>query len=300
VATVSLVINTLNEALNIERCIKSAKDFVTDIVVVDMHSDDDTQKIAKSLGATVFEYKRMGYVEPARNFAISKAKGEWILILDADEELPTSLKKELQNIVQENVYDYVRIPRKNVIFNKWIAHSGWWPDYTIRFFRRDFVQWNSEIHSIPLTQGKGTDLKATENFALLHHNYQTVEDYLIRLNRYTSIQADALSRSSYVFSWSDFLTRPSSEFVRRFFSEQGYRDGVHGLALSLLQSFSELILVCKLWQSRKFKEQTFSLQEVDRVIKNNMKDINYWFADSHIKSGNSSLTTRLKRKFKLP
>ena len=87
-AKISAVINTLNEAKKIGRCLASLKGFANEVIVVDMMSTDSTRDIVKKYGAKVFKHKRVGYVEPARNFAISKARYDWIIILDADEEIP--------------------------------------------------------------------------------------------------------------------------------------------------------------------------------------------------------------------
>src|SRR5688572_12024024 len=95
---ISVVINTFNEEKNIERAIKSVA-WADEILVCDMHSDDNTAIIARKLGATVFLHKRVGFVEPARNFAISKASNDWILILDADEEIPGSLSDKFKEII---------------------------------------------------------------------------------------------------------------------------------------------------------------------------------------------------------
>ncbi len=94
---ISVVINTLNEEENLPRVLASVKNFADEIVVCDMHSEDGTVEIAKKAGAKVYKHKRIGYVEPARNYAISKTTGEWILILDADEQVPKALIKELKN-----------------------------------------------------------------------------------------------------------------------------------------------------------------------------------------------------------
>lgn len=136
---ISVVINTLNEEDNLPRALASVKKFADEIVVVDMKSDDKTVDIAKKAGAKVYEYKRIGYVEPARNFAIGKATGKWILIIDADEQLPGSLVKELKKIVKNPSANYYRLPRKNLIFGKWVKHSRWWPDYNIRFFQPSLI-----------------------------------------------------------------------------------------------------------------------------------------------------------------
>ena len=142
---ISVVINTLNEEKNLPRALASVKKFADEIVVVDMKSDDKTVEIAKKAGAKVYEYKRVGYVEPARNFAIGKATGKWILIIDADERLPGSLVKKLKEIVKNPSANYYRLPRKNLIFGKWVKHSRWWPDYNIRFFQKEFVSWSEII-----------------------------------------------------------------------------------------------------------------------------------------------------------
>src|SRR3990167_8259410 len=158
-----------------------------------MHSDDKTQDIAKKFGAKVFEHDRTGYVEPARNYAISKTTGDWILVLDADEEIAKFLADKLRQISTDSKSaDYYRLPRKNIIFGKWIKHSRWWPDYNIRFFLKGSVSWTEVIHSIPMTKGKGADLEADEKNAIIHHHYTSVNQYVERLNRYTTEHARLL------------------------------------------------------------------------------------------------------------
>src|SRR5258708_18647335 len=91
-------------------------------------------KISKTFKAKVFKHEFINYVEPVRNFGLEKATGEWILILDPDEEISSSLKARLTQIVKEENIDYVRIQRNNIVFRKTLRHSRWWPDYNIRFF----------------------------------------------------------------------------------------------------------------------------------------------------------------------
>jgi (heptosyl)LPS beta-1,4-glucosyltransferase len=295
---ISVVINTRNESSNIERAIASIKSFADEIIVVDMESSDDTVKKAKKAGAVVFPHKNTQYVEPARNFAIKKATGDWIFILDADEEVQPALVKELKKIAKEGKYHFVRIPRKNIIFGKWMEHARWWPDYNIRFFKKNAVTWDDEIHSIPITVGDGINLEENVSLAIIHHNYQTVEQYLDRLNRYTTVQAAHLIKIKNVTA-RDFIVRPSSEFLTRYFAGHGYKDGMHGLALSLLQSFSELIVVAKAWQKNDFAETDAPLREVTKALKETQKEINYWSAHAHVEEG-GSVVDQVKRKFKLP
>lgn len=295
---ISVVINTINEEKNLPRALASLENFADEIVVVDMKSSDATRTIARRAGAKVYEHKRTGYVEPARNFAIGKATGKWILILDADEKLPSTLKDKLKELANKSKADYYRLPRKNIIFGKWVRHSRWWPDYNIRFFRKGFVEWSEIIHSVPTTVGKGIDLEATEKNAIVHYHYDSLEQYVERLNRYTSMQAHDKYKNGYLFKWKDIIRRPSNEFLSRYFQGQGYKDGIHGLALASLQAFSELVLYLKIWQLEKFKKQSFDVTEAVNEIKNSQTDLNYWTADALLKE-RGGLVYRLKRRLRL-
>lgn len=302
-AKISVVINTLNEEKNLPFAIRSIKDLADEIVVVDMESEDNTVSVAKSLGAKVFSYRKVGYVEPARNFAISKATGDWILILDADERVPVQLVSKLKKIVKENEFDFVFIPRKNLIFGKWIKHCNWWPDYNLRFFKKGLVVWKDEIHSVPEAKGKGTNLLPKEKYAIVHKNYSYVSGYLKRLDRYTTIQSQEKIAQGYKFDWKDLIKLPTSEFFRRFFAGKGYKDGVHGLVLSILQSFSEFVVLIKVWEAKKFNDLDLNLEEINDELVNFEKDINYWKNDMLLKNKEinlvSSLVLKIKRKFKL-
>lgn len=278
---ISAVINTFNEEENIERAIRSVK-WADEIVVVDMESEDKTVEIAKKMGAKVFFHNKTGFVEPARNFAIAKATGTWVLILDADEEIPLSLAKELKKISEESVFDFVEIPRKNIIFSKWIRSSMWWPDLNIRFFKKEKVSWSSKIHSKPAANGKGLKLAESEEFAIIHHHYISLDQYLERLFRYTKIQANELEKAGVRFKWQDLLEKPLAEFLSRFFANKGFEDGLHGLALGLLQAFSELIVYLRLWEVEKFKDQALNLKDITELSKKQSKEIDYWLKYSNL------------------
>jgi len=294
----SVVINTLNEQANLPKVLSSVEDIADEIVVVDMESDDQTVEIAQKLGARVYTHKRTGYVEPARNYAISKAKGDWVLVLDADETATPELKSKIKEIMADPEADYFRVSRKNMIFGKWIQHSNWWPDYNIRFFRKGFVDWSEKIHSIPITKGKGADLSATEDLSILHHNYDSIDQYLTRLQRYTKFQSNQLVKDGYKFDWTDLITKPANEFLSRYFQGQGYKDGLHGLALAGLQAFSELVLYLKVWEISKFKARELNLKEVLSVASDSSSDFNYWKANSLL-AENGGVRNRIKRRLKL-
>lgn len=284
---ISAVINSYNDEKRIDRCLSSLKGFANEIIVVDMMSTDNTREIAKKYGARVFKHKKLNFVEPARNYAISKATKDWIILLDPDEELTDELKiflkKELKNN-DETKINYYRLPRKNIIFNKWIRHTGWWPDLNIRFFKKGSVSWNQVIHSVPMTVGNGFDLPSKEEYAIRHKAYSSVEEYLLRMNRYTTIQAVELNRKKIDFTWTFLISKPLSEFLKRYFAEEGFKDGTHGLSLSLLQAFSELVVYIKLWQKQKFRKKKIELQDLEQEFEKLANDTAWWLGESKIRT----------------
>jgi glycosyltransferase involved in cell wall biosynthesis len=288
---ISVVVNTYNEEKNIERCLASVKDFADEIVVVDMHSVDNTVSIAKRFKAKVFQHEYTRFVEPARNFALSKATGEYVLLIDADEQLPKSLAEELKQIAEKGEIDYVEIPRKNIIFGKWIQNSRWWPDYLPRFFKKGRARIPEKIHSPYEKEGQSLKLKADEKYALVHYHYQSIAQYLERMGRYTDIQAGELAGEGYVFDWKDLVFKPTNEFLSRFFAGQGYRDGLHGLALASLQAFSELVLYLKLWEKEGFRPE--EIEDLPAVSLKVIHDYLFWLGKA-----TSQFLTKLRLKLK--
>lgn len=286
---ISAVINTFNEQAHIEKCLKSLNEFVDEIILVDMHSTDDTINIAKKYTKYIFEFKKLNYVEPARNFAIDKASGDWILVIDADEYLPVSLGSQLKRLSRSS-NSYYRFPHKNIIFGSWMRHSGWWPDYHIRFFRKGTVNWTNEIHSIPITTGQGADLEASENNALIHNSYNSIEQFLNRLNRYTNQEVIELKQKNEKFKWENLIIKPGNEFLRRYFVWEGYKDGLHGLILATLQAVSFFIVQLKLWEQFGFQKENVQLHQSYFVIRKIWSEFNYWY---HIKE--SAIQTGIKK-----
>jgi len=277
-AKISAVINVRDEAENLEKCLKSISGFVDEIVVVDMHSTDGSDKVAKKYGANVFPYKPMKFVEPARNFALNKATGKWILLLDPDEYLSKTLKKELYKITNRSDIDFVRIPRKNLIFGKWMRHGRCWPDYLIRFFKKGSVTWQKEIHSQPETKGNGLTLLDTEKLAIRHHNYPSVSQFIIRALRYSGIQADELKASHYKLKTSDFILKPIQEFNSRFFADNGYKDGVHGLIYSILQAIAIVFIYIRLWEKQGSVEKVLAKESFVSASQEGVFEYSYWFS----------------------
>lgn len=294
---ISAVVHTYNEAKNIERCLSSLA-WVDEIIVIDMGSTDDTCRIASTFKVKLYDHPYTGFVEPARNFGIKKATSPWILIVDADEEIPKTLANFLEAEVNKPKADFYRVPRKNIIFGKWIRHS-WWPDYKIRLFKKGSVTWVEKIHGVPMTYGSGFDIDAKEELSIIHYNYYSIEQYLERLNRYTTITAKELFLEDRRFKLTDLIEMPSREFVTRFFVWEGYKDGLHGMALALLQSFSELITYLKLWELESFKEDKVSLDKAEKLLTEERKHKQYWLYNTFLNQPHNLLNDllwRLKRK----
>ncbi len=287
---ISAVINTRNESQYIVDCLESLS-WVDEIVVVDMESSDSTRELCYRYTKNVFTHPPMEYVEPARNFGIKHTTGDWILILDPDERVPASLAKRLISIAEENKYNFIRLPRKNLIFGNWMRHSRWWPDYLVRFFKRGQVDWQDTIHSVPITYGEGYNLPEEEQYALEHLNYTSLDEYFTRLQRYTTVQSDQLIKEGYHFLWIDLISKPVSEFLSRFFAGQGYRDGLHGLVLSLLQAFSEFVVFLKVWEKQGFEPKSGSKFQFQfmKLVDLHRRELQYWLTTLKIETTTKNL-----------
>lgn len=255
---ISACIVNLNEAEKLEKCLKSLANFADEIIVIDLGSTDQTLKVCEKFAAivdkcklTVYKHEKVPYVELVRNFAISKANGDWVLILDPDEVLTSDLKEELKKIEKENKYDAVNIPRKNIFFGKWIRHTNWWPDKHIRFFKKGKVEWFEKIHTYPKAKGKVLELPARQDFAIVHCGYESISQFIDRQNRYSNIESQELHKIDERFSWSKFFWWPTREFLVRFIKHQGYLDGFYGFSLTFLMMVYKMMVLIKLWEKEK-------------------------------------------------
>ncbi len=294
-----MVINTFDSEGVIERALESVR-WADEILICDMHSRDKTVEIAKKFKAKVVYHEQVSFVELARNFAISKASGEWILILDPDEEVPSGLAERLQEIVvgEEPDVTCVVIPRKNIIFGKWVKAANWWPDYNIRFFKKGKVTWENKIHRPPQVTGEKMTLPATEQLGIKHYHYSSISQFIRRMDRYTDVQAKELKESGYQFKWSDLVFKPLSEFLGRYFANRGFEDGLHGLALCLLQAVSFLVVYLKLWETEKFAEEDIRWPDIQEVSRKAGKEIVYWFKYANLSPNPlKRLAQRARNKF---
>ncbi len=241
---ISAVIVTLNEEDNISRVISSVKPWVDEVIVVDMLSDDRTVERARALGATLFEHPRVGFVEPARATAVGYARGEWILILDADEMVPYPLSVELRRIAESDCADVCRIPRMNYIMGKPMLYGQHSPDQDlqVRFFKRNTLRFSDRIHSFPKpeTGSRVHTIKFRGSYAICHFHAATASQLIEKMDRYTTTEADQVYREGKIASVWRLLLLPPISSLRGYFLNLGWRDGWRGVYWAGLMFFYQL------------------------------------------------------------
>ena len=286
--TLSVVIITYNEEANLGHTLKSVLPLVAngqgEIIVVDSHSTDRTAEIAREHGAQVFIEDWKGYAAQ-KNSAIATARGDWILSLDADEEVEAGLVGEIAAIVGVEPADAASaavagkpwclspenprpfppsanethgywIPRKNFFLGRWIRHGGFWPDYKLRLFRRGTGHISERpVHEVITVEGPTWRLQ----HALLHHAYPTLSNYTGHMNRYSSLGAEmAVAEGRRGFSFLDIVVRPFATFIYKYFFRLGFLDGREGLLLNLYHAVYVSWKYAKVWELSRSKARTTS------------------------------------------
>jgi glycosyltransferase involved in cell wall biosynthesis len=280
----SVVIASFNSQNKIEDCLKSVS-FADEIIVVDGTSSDNTLGIVKRYTSKIFVRPNNKMLNVNKNFGFSKASGEWVLSLDTDESVTPELKEEIENLKQgENIpINGYWIPRRNIIFGKWMEHTGWYPDLQLRLFKRGKGKFSEEhVHEMVKVQGEVGKL----NGHILHYNYDNISQFLWKLGTiYGPNEAEQLIKKGYIFNWRDSIRFPVKEFLSRFFAREGYKDGFHGLMLSILMGFYHFIIFSYIWEKHQFKQIDNGeiLAETEREIKQSSKDLFFWFSKERAK-----------------
>ena len=281
---ISVVISVYNEEKIIEDCLRSVK-FADEIIFLDNSSTDETVKIAERYTSKIFKQNNDLYsIDLQKNVGFEKAKNEWILSIDADERVSSELREEIEQIPDKPLatssqssvdVDGYWIPRKNIIFGKWIQHTGWYPDLQLRLFRKGKGKFSDKYVHAPLKlQGEAVQLKEH----IIHENYQNIEQFVQKTTVYTRSEADKKIRGGYVFSPIDAIRFPFNEFLSRFFAREGYKDGFHGFMLSMLMGFYHFLVFSFIWEKNNFKqieEADFTYKFKDEV-KSLKKDLSFW------------------------
>ncbi len=238
----SVTIITRNEEKNLVPCLESVL-FADEIVLVDSGSTDKTLEIAKHYPTKIFVEPWRGYAGQ-KNYAQEKASGPWILNIDADERVTPELRKEINTwLNRDHPYLGFRIPRKNYFGGQWIRHGGWYPNYILRLYRKEAGSFASrEVHEQVRLQGKVGTLKSP----LEHYTYESISDYLRRMDHYSDLSAAQYKKEGRRCSWPEILFRTAFTFLRMYFLQFGFLDRSPGLVLAVLYSYYTFTKYAKL------------------------------------------------------
>jgi len=252
---ITLCVSTRNAAPLLAGCIESARSWVSEIVVVDMESSDQTLEIARSYGAKVVQVPAAGWAEPGRQSGIDAATQPWILVLDADERAADGLAGLAAEYVRRDDIDGVQLPRQNFQFGWWVPNSGIWPDWQLRLFRRERTTWGGErTHEGPKVEGTVEHAPAETENAIIHHSFASIHDWMNGANRYTDLEAERMAKAGRKASLPRLLGVPTARFAQDYIAKRGYRGGRYGLAVALMSFCYWLLAELKLWERKLAQE----------------------------------------------
>lgn len=226
--TLSVIIITKNEAINILDCISSAS-FADEILVIDSGSTDGTIEMAKDAGALVIQTDWPGYGQQ-KNRAIEAARCDWIFSLDADERITPKLQAEILEAIKLETFKVFNVPRKSLYVSKFMSHCGWQPDYIRRLFKKGCAHFtNQRVHEHLET----TEPVGNLNEPLIHYSFRDFETVLYKVNHYSSQAAEEMFAAGKKGSLTKALTHGLWAFIRTYILRAGFLDGKAGLMLAI-------------------------------------------------------------------
>lgn len=251
---ISVAIATYNEENNIKKCLESVKVWVDEIIVVDGSSTDNTREIAKSYGARVIKTTNKPIFHINKQMAIDRAKGEWVLQLDADEVVSKELKKEIIDIVEKGSnFSAFYLPRKNIFMGKWLQKTAQYPDPVIRLFKRGKAHLPCKsVHEQMEVEGK---IGMTKGH-LFHYPYPSFSQYLQKSNRYTSLSAEEMLEKGIKPSFWELLKSihlAKKHFFLLYLRHRGFQDGFPGFIFSFYSGLHFFTSYVKFWELKKSK-----------------------------------------------
>lgn len=253
--TLSIVIITFNEEANLARTLESVEPLMREldgeVVIVDSGSTDRTAEIARRFDAKFFIEPWKGFAAQ-KNSAIEKAGGDWVLSLDADEEVGPELAMEIARVItaagDSPATVAFSVPRKNLFLGRWIRHGGYWPDRKVRLFRRGAAQFAGRLVHEDLSLAPGQQVR-TLNHPLVHHAYPALYSYIDHMNRYSSLGAQMAGPRA--FNPINIFVRPRLTFFYNYIFRLGFLDGREGLLLHLYHSTYVSWKYAKAWESSR-------------------------------------------------
>jgi glycosyltransferase involved in cell wall biosynthesis len=244
----SVIIITKNESANIGACLDSVV-FAEECIVVDDHSDDATVDIAAQKGARVMVRSFDGF-GPQKNFALSLAQGDWILSIDADERVTPSLRTAIENVIANPSADGYEVPRLSSFCGREMLHSGWYPDFVLRLFRRGRGRFTNDIvHERVVCEGTVARLDQP----LMHAPVARLEDALSRMDRYSTAGAVMLTTKGRRVTFFSGIWHGLGTFLRTYFLRAGFLDGREGFLLAVANAEGAYYRYMKAWLATRHK-----------------------------------------------
>jgi glycosyltransferase involved in cell wall biosynthesis len=243
----SVTLITLNEEQNIRDCLESVG-FADEIILVDSGSRDRTLEIAGEFPVQIFNEPWQGF-SGTKNSAQEKARGDWILNIDADERVSPELRAEIQHLLKEGTdCAGFKIPRRNYFCGQWIRHGGWYPNYQLRLYRKEAGRFASrEVHEQVAVNGRIESLINN----LEHYTYRSISDYLRRMDRYAALSARQYLKEGRRIGWPAIMGRSWFTFFQMWVLKRGFLDGGYGLLLAGLYSQYTFVKYAKLKEMEK-------------------------------------------------
>ena len=240
---ISALAITLNEAEAITSFIESLW-FADEIVIVDSLSTDDTKAIATRHEKVRFFERKFDNFSNQKNFTLSKARNDWVVFFDPDEEITTELANEMVDALKNTDVKAYYVKRQIHFMGKPLKYSGFQTDWVVRLFHKDYCRYNdSKVHEVIETTGKTARLKAR----LPHHSYKDFDDYTGKLHRYSELQAQMLYEKKKKPNLYHFLFRPFYRFWHQYLLRLGILDGKEGFILAYINAFSVFKRYVNLW-----------------------------------------------------
>ena len=240
----STVIITYNEERNIKRCLESIKDISDEIVIVDSFSTDETENISKQYNVTFYKQEFLGYKEQ-KNYALNKAKYNYILSIDADEVLSPQLLENIKFVKNNWQYDAYSFNRLTNFCGKWIKHSGWYPDTKIRLFKSEKCKWGGVNPHDKIVLEPESTLKHLSG-DLLHYSFYTIEQHIAQINKFSEIKAQELKKKGKKSNLLKIFFSPTLRFIKSYYIKLGFLDGFSGLIISINSAYANYLTYVKL------------------------------------------------------
>jgi len=241
---ISGVIITYNEEKNIERCLKSLVDVCDEVIVLDSFSTDKTEEICKQFNVKFFQHKFDGHIQQ-KNRVISYSENDFILSLDADEVLSDKLKSEILKVKENQQFDAYYFNRLNYYCNKKIKHGGWYPDKKIRLWNKNAGKWGGINPHDTVILNEYTKKKYLAG-DLLHYSFNSIEQHLNQINKFSSIKAEVSYRNNKKTNLFKILFKPTIKFLIQFIFKLGFLDGFYGFVICKNSAYAEFLKQIKI------------------------------------------------------